>query len=100
MQVQNKDNLLNFYKTIKDEYQLTFEQVEEICRGNWLHTKRIIESKSFEPVRQKYLGLFEIQKRRAKYALSKTEKNFEENKITKDEYEQYSTNLKRFIDEH
>lgn len=59
-----------FYAEIKDEYDLTENEVKEIYQNAWRETRRGMESPGLPPIRQKYFGIFSVRPNRLKLGLA------------------------------
>lgn len=74
-----------FYK--EKGYKLSFLQIEEICKTPFRMLQILMENDdNIASVRLEHLGLFKLSKRRISYCMFVNKKQFDECKITQEEY--------------
>lgn len=98
MKLNNAELIEEFYDSIKDEFDLTFDQVVDICFGPFIFTKKIIEKGDFESVRLKYFGNFTVYSKRIKSMLEKNKEMLEEGRLSQEQFEKYNLKLLNYIE--
>jgi hypothetical protein len=88
--------IVEFFAQLPPELSdLTYKQVNEIVRAPWKFLKRLMRNGDFEPVRFKYLGLFQVRLKRAQFMLMKKREKFEEGKLAPELYFPAKKNLEK-----
>ena len=77
MKLSNDELYEEFYSTLPEEFQgIPFEEIKVIVSSQYKMLKDEMENGKFEPVRLKYLGVFQVMPNRAKFMLTNLEKKF------------------------
>lgn len=59
--MRNNTTLKNIYEELSLKYKIPIYSIEEICDSQFEFTKKIIKEGNDEPVRLKYLCVFEVK---------------------------------------
>lgn len=100
MKLDNQQLISEFHESIKESYpDLSYEQLKEVVFGPWRYLRDEMESGTFEPVRFRYFGVFQVYPNRAKNILKNLEDKYSKGIIDENTYlkglEITNNNIKR-----
>ena len=101
MKLSNKDLIEEFYefKTQTDpDFDLSIEQLQEICHAPWKYLKREMELGTLNEVRFKYFGVFRVLPGRAKNMLKNLKERFDKQQIEPCKYFKYKQMIDKFLE--
>lgn len=100
-EVRARDLITEFYTQLPQEFtELSFKQINEICRAPWAFLRKLMHNGKFEKVRFKYFGVFSVRLVRAKYELRSRREGFEAGRIYPEVYFPLKENLETYIAKH
>lgn len=98
MKLSNEELYNEFYETLPEELQgIPFEEVKLAASTQYKFLKNEMENGNFEPVRLKYLGVFQVMPNRAKFMLANLKEKFEKHEIRPEKYFKIKKQLEDFI---
>jgi len=85
--INNAANIEEYYKEVKDQYDLDLEHFKFICNTPFRFVKKVMSSGVLSNIRIQYLGTFEVSKSRLSFSKKTTQDNYDNNIISKKKYE-------------
>lgn len=99
MKISSQDLVDEFYKWLKEntDSDLSFTEVRDIINAPFSHVKKIISSGLFTPIRLIGFGLFFVQPRKVKYALTDLQKRYQNGNLQYNSYIRYHNVFTKYL---
>lgn len=94
---RNVEFYRQFYKDTAAKFNITEQEVEEICDSAVIYIKKQLREMTLLPIRIKYFGTFLLYSSGAKNLLKCAEKMVKTNTITQEQYEKKLVELEQFL---
>lgn len=76
----------NYWKEVKDQYNISFGEFELICKTPFKFVKNIISSGVLKNIRFKYFGVFQVSGSRVKYSKKSLQANYDKRLVSEKHY--------------
>lgn len=98
MKLEPKDYIREYYEEVKEQYGISFEQFNAICRAPFIYFRKMMESMTFPIIHIQYFGKFLVWPGAAKNLIKGFAVSLANGKITQEEFDIKTKPLKDHIE--
>lgn len=98
MRIEPKDLIRDYYEEVKDQYGISFDQFNAICRAPFIYFRKMMESMTFPLIHIQYFGKFVVYPGAAKKLIKGFLVSLRNGKITQEEFDIRTKPLKDHIE--
>jgi hypothetical protein len=98
MAIDPKDLIKDYYEEVKDQYGISFDKFNAICRAPFIYFRKMMESMLFPLIHIQYFGKFVVYPGAAKRIIKGFQVSLNQGKMTQEEFDIKTKPLKDHIE--
>lgn len=98
MRIEPKDLIKDYFEEVKDQYGISFESFNAICRAPFIYFRKMMESMTFPLIHIQYFGKFVVYPGAAKKLIKGFQWMLDHGKFTQEEFDSRTKPLKDHIE--